>query len=141
MIIKQLSIFIENRTGGLNEVALILSKNGINMRAFSVADGTEFGILRVIVSDVELATNVLREANFKVGITDVISISCPNTPGALSAVLELLAQEEVFIEYMYAFSDGDVASTIIRPTDIQKCRAALESERGSFLKLNQLYTF
>ena len=81
MVIKQLSIFIENRTGGITDVALILSKNSINMRAFSVSDGTEFGILRLIVSDVELATKVLKDANFKVGITDVVCINCPNKIG------------------------------------------------------------
>ena len=141
MIIKQLSIFIENRTGGITDVALILSKNSINMRAFSVADGTEFGILRLIVSDVELATKALKEANFKVGITDVICISCPNTPGSLAVVLETLAKEEIFIEYMYAYSDGNNASTIIRPTDVQKCAATLDNNREDLLKLNPLYSF
>ena len=141
MIVKQLSIFIENRTGGITDVALILSKNSINMRAFSVADGTEFGILRLIVSDVDRATKVLKDANFKVGITDVICINCPNTPGALSLVLESLAKESVFIEYMYAFSDGDVASTIIRPSDVAKCVATLESNRVDLLKASPLYTF
>ncbi len=141
MVIKQLSIFIENRTGGITDVALILSKNSINMRAFSVSDGTEFGILRLIVSDVELATKVLKDANFKVGITDVVCINCPNTPGSLSAVLESLAKEDVFIEYMYAFSDGGVASTIIRPSDVEKCVTTLENNRANLLKISPLYTF
>lgn len=141
MIIKQLSIFIENKAGGINKVVSMLGDNGINMSAFSVADSPEFGILRLIVSDIELAIKVLREANFKVGSTDVICIDCPNTPGALSTVLECFAKEDVFIEYMYAFSEGDVASTIIHPTDIQKCVSILECNRDLLLKKSLLYRF
>lgn len=141
MVIKQLSIFLENRTGILNEVISILSKSSINMSAFSVADGSEFGILRLIVSDVDLATKVLRDSNFKVSTTDVIRIHCPNTPGALSSVLECLAKDDVFIEYMYAFSEGDVASTIIRPTDTAKCVTILESNREVLQNISTLYHF
>lgn len=131
MIIKQLLVFVENRVGCLNEIVSILGRNDVNLRAFSVADGAEFGILKLIVSDIDRATNVLRDANFKVSSTDVIVIKCPNTPGSLSAVLDCLAREDVFIEYMYAFSEGDVASTIIRPTDLAKCVAILEKNKGS----------
>lgn len=141
MIIKQLSVFIENKTGGINKIVSILGTKGVNMSAFSVADSAEFGILRLIVSDVELAIKVLREANFKVSSTDVICIDCPNTPGALSAVLECLAKEDVFIEYMYAFSEGNIASTIIRPTDIQRCADILEKNRALLLEKNPLYKF
>lgn len=141
MIIKQLSIFLENRTGGINEITSILGKNNINMKAFSVAEGVEFGILRVIVSDIELATKVLRDAKFKVGSTDVVCINNPNVPGALSLILECLAKEDVFIEYMYAFSEGDVGSTVIRPTDIDKCMIALENNRNYLLEQSPLYKF
>lgn len=118
MVIKQLSIFLENRTGRINEVARILAENGINMQAFSMAETAEFGILRLIVPDVEKAAEVLRAADFAVMVTDVLCLNCPNTPGALSAVLEKLASNNVFIEYMYAFSDGDAANVIIRPDNI-----------------------
>lgn len=118
MIIKQLSIFLENRTGRINEVARILAENGINMQAFSMAETAEFGILRLIVPDIEKAVEVLRAANFAVMVTDVLCLNCPNTPGALSAVLEKLASNNIFIEYMYAFSDGDAANVIIRPDNI-----------------------
>ena len=120
MIIKQLSIFLENRTGRINEVARILGANGINMQAFSMAETADFGLLRLIVPDVEKAADVLREANFAVMVTDVLCISCSNVPGALSAVLEKLAANDVFIEYMYAFSDGDVANVVIRPNKIEE---------------------
>ena len=119
MIIKQLSIFLENRTGRINEVAKILSENGVNMQAFSMAETADFGLLRLIVPDVDKAVEVLRAASFAVMVTDVLCISCPNVPGALSAVLEKLASNDVFIEYMYAFSDGDSANVIIRPTNVE----------------------
>ena len=119
MIIKQLSIFLENRTGRINEVAKILSENGVNMQAFSMAETADFGLLRLIVPDVDKAVEVLRAASFAVMMTDVLCISCPNVPGALSAVLEKLASNDIFIEYMYAFSDGDSANVIIRPTNVE----------------------
>ena len=119
MIIRQLSIFLENRTGRINEVAKILSDNGINMQAFSMAETADFGLLRLIVPDVDKAVDVLRAASFAVMVTDVLCLSCTNTPGSLSAVLEKLASNNVFIEYMYAFSDGESANVIIRPDDIQ----------------------
>ena len=120
MIIKQLSIFLENRTGRINEVARILGANGINMQAFSMAETADFGLLRVIVFDVEKAAEVLREASFAVMVTDVLCINCSNVPGALSAVLEKLASNDIFIEYMYAYSDGDVANVVIRPNKIEE---------------------
>ena len=119
MIIKQLSIFLENRTGRINEVAKILAENGINMQAFSMAETADFGLLRLIVLDVDKAVEVLRAASFAVMLTDVLCINCQNVPGSLSAVLEKLASNDIFIEYMYAFSDGDSANVIIRPTDIE----------------------
>ena len=119
MIIKQLSIFLENRTGRINEVVKILSENGINMQAFSMAETADFGLLRLIVPDVDKAVEVLRAASFAVMVTDVLCINCQNVPGSLSAVLEKLASNDIFIEYMYAFSDGDSANVIIRPTNIE----------------------
>ena len=120
MVTRQLSIFLENKTGRINEVARILGDNGINMQAFSMAETADFGLLRVIVFDVEKAAEVLREASFAVMVTDVLCINCSNEPGALSAVLEKLASNDIFIEYMYAFSDGDFANVIIRPNKIEE---------------------
>ena len=119
MIIKQLSIFLENRTGRINEVTKILAENGINMQAFSMAETADFGLLRLIVPDVEKAVEVLHAASFAVMLTDVLCINCQNVPGALSAVLEKLASNDIFIEYMYAFSDGDSANVIIRPNNVE----------------------
>lgn len=126
MKIKQLSVFIENKTGRINEVTRILGDNGINMTAFSLAESADFGILRLIVSDVEKATEVLRAAHFGVNIADVVCLCTGNQPGALSIVLDYLAKEDIFIEYMYAFSLGEKANIIIRPTDVDKCIEVLD---------------
>ena len=126
MIIRQLSIFLENRTGRINEVARILADNGINMQAFSMAETADFGLLRLIVPDVDRAVEVLRAENIAVMVTDVLCLNCPNVPGSLSAVLEKLASNNVFIEYMYAFSDGDSANVIIRPNNIEDALKVLQ---------------
>ncbi|MBR4482567.1 MAG: ACT domain-containing protein [Paludibacteraceae bacterium] len=120
----QLSIFLENKTGRLNDVTKVLSKAGVNMRAFSVADNSDFGILRLLVDDTEKAKQVLKENGFAVSTTDVIALNISNTAGTLDKILDLLAQAKVYIEYMYAFSDGERASVAIKPDDMN---AALET--------------
>lgn len=126
MTIKQLSIFLENKTGRINDVTRILGANGINMHAFSMAETTDFGILRLIVSEVEKAVDILRENNFAVKVTDVVCIKCSNTAGSLASILEKLAVQNIFIEYMYAFADGDFANIVIKPNDLEKCVAVLK---------------
>ena len=121
MTIKQVSVFLENKTGRINEVTKILGKHNINMHAFSMAETTDFGILRLIVSEVDKAVEILRNADFAVMLTDVVCISMPNVAGSLSDVLDNLAQNNIFIEYMYAFADGEKANVVIRPNDIDKC--------------------
>ncbi|NDV78268.1 amino acid-binding protein [Dysgonomonas sp. 511] len=138
MTIKQLSVFIENKTGRINEVTKILGKNGINMTAFSLAENADFGILRMIVSDVSKAMEVLRKAHFGVSVTDVVCLNCPNEPGALSTILDYLAKENIFIEYMYAFSQGDTANVVIRPTNTEKCIEILSLNKCDLLSRNNL---
>ena len=125
MTIKQLSVFLENKSGRINEVTKILGQNNINMHAFSMAETADFGILRLIVSDVEKAVEVLRAEDFAVMLTDVVYMHCPNEAGALAHILDRLAQGEVSIEYMYAFAEGDMAHIVVRPTDIDLCEKAL----------------
>ena len=126
MTIKQVSVFLENKTGRINEVTKTLSRHGINMQAFSMAETPDFGILRLIVSDVDKAVEILRTANFAVMLTDVVCLHCPNKAGALGEILEQFAAAEVAIEYMYAFAEGDKANIVVRPTDIALCEKALE---------------
>ena len=130
MTIKQVSVFLENKTGRINEVAKTLSRHGINMQAFSMAETTDFGILRLIVSDVDKAVEVLRNENFAVMLTDVICLHCPNKAGALANILDQLAASEVSIEYMYAFAEDDMANIVVRPTDIALCEKALVNIEG-----------
>lgn len=136
MTIKQLSVFLENKTGRINEVTRILGEHKINMHAFSLAETADFGILRMIVSDAEMASKVLRESHFAVRLTDVICFNCPNEPGALSSILDVLAQEQIFIEYMYAFAEGETASVVIRPTDVEKCIETLRQRECPLVRFD-----
>lgn len=120
MTTKQLSVFLENKTGRLNDVTKILAKSNINMRAFSVADNSDFGILRLLVDDTEKAKEELKKNGFAVSITDIIALKMDNTPGTLNKILDVLADAKVYIEYMYAFSDSDTAITAIKPDDMEK---------------------
>lgn len=139
MIIKQLSIFLENKSGRLSEVTTILGEAGINMTAFSVADTSDFGILRVIVSEPERALQILKEKKFAGNLTDVICLICPNEAGALSKALVILNDEGISIEYMYAFSLGNTANIVIRPTNVQKCIEVLQKHELELLKSSDLY--
>ncbi|MHA7112485.1 ACT domain-containing protein [Sunxiuqinia elliptica] len=140
MIIKQLSVFLENKSGRLNEVSQLLGEAGINMSAFSVADTSEFGILRLIVSDPVKAYQVLKAADFSVKLTDVVCLSSPNVPGALAKALNILSSEEVFIEYLYAFSmDNKSANVVLKPANIEKCIRVLQEHQLELVKASDLY--
>ena len=134
MTIKQLSVFLENKTGRINEVTKILARHSINMQAFSMAETTDFGILRLIVSEVDHAVEILREANFAVMLTDVVCLRCDNVAGSLSVILEQLAENQIFIEYMYAFAEGEQANVIIRPNDITRCVEVLSDCKCNIVK-------
>ncbi len=136
---KQLSIFLENKSGRLTEVTEALGKSGVNLTAMSIADNSDFGILRCIVSDPEKAYKVLKEEHFAVKITDVIGFTCPNTSGSLAVVLKYLSDRGVFIEYMYSFANGDVANIVIRPTDLESCEKILEEKKVDLMADSDLY--
>ena len=136
---KQLSIFLENKSGRLTEVTDALGTAGINLSAMSIADNSDFGILRCIVSDPDKAYQVLKEQHFAVKITDVIGFVCPNTSGSLAVVLKHLSDNGVFIEYMYSFANGDVATVVIRPTDLDACEKILAEKKVELVAANDLY--
>ena len=128
MAVRQLSVFLENRTGTLCEVTQALSDNGIDVRAITLADTVEFGILRLIVSDPVKAEEVLRAHHFTVSITEVIAISIEDEPGGLSKALRVLSDAQISVEYMYAFLGGkdvDHAYMIFRVQDHKAAAAAL----------------
>ena len=136
---KQLSIFLENKSGRLTEVTDVLGAAGINLSAMSIADNSDFGILRCIVSDPDKAYKVLKEQHFAVKITDVIGFVCPNTSGSLAIVLKHLSANGVFIDYMYSFANGDVATVVIRPTDLDACEKILADKKVELMAANDLY--
>lgn len=133
MTTKQISVFLENKTGRLNEVTKALAANDINMQAFCIAETTDFGLMRLIVQDADRTAAVLRDAGFAVILTDVIQIHCPNVPGALSKILESLAEDDIFIEYMYAFAQSESAEVIINPNNLQKCLEVLKRKHPEIL--------
>ena len=136
---KQLSIFLENKSGRLTEVTDVLGNAGVNLSAMSIADNSDFGILRCIVSDPEKAYQVLKEQHFAVKITDVIGFVCPNVHGSLAVVLKHLSDNGVFIEYMYSFANGNVATVVIRPTDLDACEKILAEKKVELMAANDLY--
>jgi hypothetical protein len=142
MIIKQVSVFLENKSGRLSEVTEILGNAGINISAFTIADTSDFGILRLIVSDPDKARDVLKQNAFSVQTTDVLLAKTPNKPGSLTRLLKIITEGGSFIEYMYAFSMGDDAAIIvIRPTNIQKCMQILIGHKDEFLLIDERYQF
>jgi hypothetical protein len=139
MLIKQLSIFLENKQGRFTEVSTVLGEAGINMTAFTVAENSDFGIVRLIVSDPEKAKEVLKKHRYAVSVTDVICLQTPNQPGSLAKVMTLLADAAIFIEYMYAFSFGNGAVVIIRPDNLEKTVAVLSKNKVELLASSELF--
>lgn len=140
MIIKQLTVFLENKTGRLNEVSLLLGNTGINMSALSLADTSEFGILRMIVSEPEKALAILKEAEFSARLTDVVCLSSPNEPGALARALNILSGEGVFIEYLYAYSmDNKSANIVLKPDNIKKCIEVFQAHKMELVSASDMY--
>ncbi|MDK2956909.1 MAG: hypothetical protein PWQ57_2405 [Desulfovibrionales bacterium] len=113
MKVEQLSIFLENRSGRLAEVTKILQNNQINIRALSLADTSDFGILRLIVSDFEKAKSALKEHGFTVGKTNVVAVEVQDQPGGLNTLLEMLEERNVNVEYMYAFVHQSGSNAVI----------------------------
>ncbi|MDD2401532.1 MAG: amino acid-binding protein [Clostridia bacterium] len=102
-MIKQISLFLENKEGRLARVCHVLGDNKINIRALSLADTTDFGVLRLIVNEPEKAYEVLKENKFAVSVTDVLAMEVSDSPGGLAGTLERLDEAEINVEYMYAF--------------------------------------
>ena len=114
MAIKQISVFLENTTGRLGEVTGVLARAGINIRAISIADTAEFGILRLIVNDYEEAVKALNAKGFTtVRVSDVAAVEIEDSPGSLAKVMELFQVSKVNIEYLYASLEGEVGKAVV----------------------------
>ena len=137
MSIKQLSVFLENRPGKLYELTGLLARHGIDMRALSIAEATDFGIARIIASDAEKCALALREGQFIAQFSDVLAFAVPDEPGGLH---NLLREFKVNIEYMYAFLGGEPgrAYMIFRVTDTKRAEAALVERGLKSLSLDEI---
>lgn len=139
MIIHQLSVFLENKSGRLTEVLEALGGENIRVTALSVADTSEFGILRMIVSDPAKAREVLKSRQFTVNITDVISIMAPNEAKYYAMVLRILSDKDISIEYTYAFSIGEKSVIILRCSNTETAIEALKEHEMELIKASDLY--
>ena len=129
MLAKQISVFVENRKGRLGEVLKVLKENDVNILSLSLADTTEYGLLRLIVNNPELGKEKLSEDGFSTMLTDVLVLKITHQSGSLQGLLKILADEGVNIEYMYGLSiDGEEASVVLKTTDIFKAESVLEGQ-------------
>ena len=126
MSVKQISVFLENRPGTLNEMTKVLADNQIDMRALSVSETKDFGIARIIVDDVFAATNTLKKEGYVASLTPVLAYAVPDEPGGLNKLLAVFAEENINIEYMYAIlSSSEHAYMIFRVADTVRAEAAM----------------
>ena len=127
MLVKQLSIFVENKPGRLSAIIKLLGEHGVNLSALSLADTTNFGVLRLIADKTDVAQAVLREAGIVSKCSDVLAVAIDDTPGALTGILDLFTENGVSVEYMYAFSkqlEGK-AQMVVKTDSLEKAEALL----------------
>lgn len=141
MSIKQLAVFLENRHGALSEVTTILKNENIDIRALSIADTTDYGILRIIVSDTEKAKNAIKGAGITVHATEVLAIKVPDVPGGFSKVVDALGCKMIDIEYTYAFLTPreKEACVIVRVDDNDEAIEALKAVGLDVLEESELF--
>lgn len=142
MFINQISVFIENRQGRLSEITKTLGDGGIDIRALSLADTTNFGILRLIVSEPAKAEIILRDAGFTVSATKVIAVEVDDTPGGLYRTLETLNEAGIAVEYAYAFitRKHDGAFVILRVEQGEQAAEQLLKSGVKLLTAEEIYT-
>ena len=141
MKVEQISIFLENKPGGLEEVTRILKDAQINIRTLSLADTTDFGILRLIVNDVDKASRVLKEQGYRMSRTTVVAVEVPDRPGGLHSILEVLSKNGINVEYLYAFVErsGENAVIIFRLDAPDKAIEVLQKNGLTVLPGAKLY--
>lgn len=141
-MIKQISLFLENKEGRLAKVCRVLGNEGINIRALSIADTTDFGVLRLIVNNPEKAYEVLKENKFAVSMTDVLAMEVSDTPGGLAGTLERLDEAGINVEYMYAFlgTASQDALVIIRVENPQEAMHVIKKAGLNILEGDRVYS-
>jgi len=141
MKVEQISVFLENKPGALAEVTRILGEAGVNIRALSLADTKDFGILRLIVNDNEKAREVLGRKGLTVRKTEVVAVEVPDRPGGLAEILKVLSEASINVEYLYAFvqQSGENAIIIFRFDEIDRAIAALSEKKVRILEGKKVY--
>jgi hypothetical protein len=141
MKVEQISIFLENKPGSLAEVTRILGEAGVNIRALSLADTKDFGILRLIVNDNEKAREILGKKGFTVRKTEVVAVVVPDRPGGLADILKVLVEAKINVEYLYAFvqHSGKEAIIIFRFDETDRAIEVLSHKDLRILKGQELY--
>lgn len=143
MKVKQISVFLENKSGRLATVTKVLGESNINIRALSIADTTDFGILRLIVNDPNQAWQVLKKHDFTVSETEIIAVQVADHPGGLANILKILDDLKINIEYMYAFvgKSGADAVVVFRVEEIDRAITLLQEAGIKLLSGKDIYTF
>lgn len=139
-MVQQLSVFLQNKAGKIAAITRALEQANVDIRALSIADTTDFGILRMLVNDVETAKNALASQHCIVKVNDVVIVAVPDVPGALARVLELMAEEKIDIEYMYSlFNRGkEDAFMVFRVNDEARLTALLEKNGIRIISADEL---
>lgn len=142
MFIKQISVFLENKSGRLAAVARLLAEEKINIRALSIADTSDFGILRLIVDQPDKACEALKRGGFTVSATEVLAVAVPDTPGALAPALAVLEAADINIEYLYAFvaKCADLAMVLFKVSDTERAKAVLRKAGFKVPKAAEVYS-
>ena len=141
MSMKQISVFVENKPGALYALTAVLAQGQIDMRALSLAETKDFGIVRLIVNDLYKTTTLLKDAGYVHSLTPVVGVAIPDVPGGLNRVLQVLTDAKVNVEYMYAFLGGkdvDHAYVIFRVADDKAAETALASRGIQVLDQEQV---
>jgi len=142
MKVEQISVFLENKPGALAEVTRTLGETGVNIRALSLADTKDFGILRLIVNDNEKAKEVLGQKGFTVRKTEVVAVEVPDRPGGLAEIIKILAEASINVEYLYAFvqQSGENAIIIFRFDETDRAIAVLSEKKVRLLEGREVYS-
>ena len=139
MTAKQLSVFIENRKGRLGEVLHVLKESNVNILSMSLADTTEYGLLRLIVNDPERGKAALMENGFSSMTTDVLVVKIPHAPGSLRDMLEFISDGDVSVEYLYGLSiEGDNASVVMKTNDLDKAMQLLRANNFDTMNAEEI---
>ena len=141
MKVEQISVFLENKPGALAEVTRILGESGVNIRALSLADTKDFGILRLIVNDNEKAREILGRKGLTVRKTEVVAVEVPDRPGGLAEILKILSEASINVEYLYAFvqQSGENAIIIFRFDETDRAISVLSGKKVRILEGKKVY--